>query len=202
MRVDADVNYVTDLLPGLLVFGFGLSMTVAPLTATVLADADDSNAGIASGVNNAIARVAGLVAIAAVGAVVAASFGDAAGRRGGAEGRSRGPRWLAAVAEAKNQPLAVVEVQGVPEGVAASVRESAEDASVGAFHVGPRDRHRAGGAGRGARAARDRQPAPEGGGGRLPGRAARGPAARGSAAVAVRLGRGGGGGQHRSGDRA
>ena len=74
MRVDADAEYVSDVLPGLLVFGVGLSMTVAPLTSTVLADADDSNAGIASGVNNAIARVAGLVAIAAVGAVVAATF--------------------------------------------------------------------------------------------------------------------------------
>ena len=56
LRIDADVDYLTDLLPGLLVFSLGLSMTVAPLTATVLADADEHNAGIASGVNNAIAR--------------------------------------------------------------------------------------------------------------------------------------------------
>ena len=76
LRLNADVEYLVDLLPGLLLFALGLSMTVAPLTSTVLADADDSNAGIASGVNNAIARVAGLVAIAAVGAVVAASFGS------------------------------------------------------------------------------------------------------------------------------
>ena len=48
---------------------------MAPLTATVLADADEHNAGIASGVNNAIARVAGLLAVAALGAVVAAQFG-------------------------------------------------------------------------------------------------------------------------------
>ena len=61
-------------LPGILVFSLGLSMTVAPLTAAILADADESNAGIASGVNNAVARVAGLLAIAALGAVVAASF--------------------------------------------------------------------------------------------------------------------------------
>ena len=76
LRLDADVDFLTDLLPGLLVFALGLSMTVAPLTATVLADADENNAGIASGVNNAIARVASLVAIAAVGALVAASFGS------------------------------------------------------------------------------------------------------------------------------
>ena len=60
-RLDAHVDYVTDLLPALLVFSLGLSATVAPLTATVLADADESNAGIASGVNNAIARIAGLL---------------------------------------------------------------------------------------------------------------------------------------------
>jgi hypothetical protein len=134
LRLDEDVNYLTDLLPGLLVFGLGLSITVAPLTSTVLADADESNAGIASGVNNAIARVAGLVAIAAVGAVVASSFetrlvdevGDQANR----------PEVASALETAKGQPLSAVEVQGVPEDVQASVREAAEDASVGAFRVG------------------------------------------------------------------
>ena len=53
-------------------------MTVAPLTATVLSDADEHNAGIASGVNNAIARMAGLMGIAIVGAIVAGRYGDAA----------------------------------------------------------------------------------------------------------------------------
>ena len=74
-RVDAHVDYVSDILPALLLFALGLSATVAPLTATVLADADESNAGIASGVNNAIARIAGLLAVAALGAVVAGQFG-------------------------------------------------------------------------------------------------------------------------------
>ncbi len=64
------------MLPGLLVFALGLSMTVAPLTAAVLAGAENSQAGIASGVNNAIARVAGLLGTAAVGAAVAGSFGS------------------------------------------------------------------------------------------------------------------------------
>src|SRR3954452_6187243 len=75
LRVDADVNYATDLLPALLIFALGLSMTVPPLTATVLADADEHNAGIASGVNNAVARIAGLIAIAGIGAVIAAHYG-------------------------------------------------------------------------------------------------------------------------------
>ena len=135
LRLDADVDYLVDLLPGLLLFALGLSMTVAPLTATVLADADDSNAGIASGVNNAIARVAGLVAIAAVGAVVAASFGSRLDDELGRQATAR-PKVAAAVERAKTQPLASVEVQGVPEDVQASVREAGQDASVGAFHVG------------------------------------------------------------------
>ena len=54
------------MLPGLLVFGLGLSLTVAPLTATVLAAADPRYAGIASGVNNAISRAAGLLAVAVI----------------------------------------------------------------------------------------------------------------------------------------
>ena len=134
LRLDEDVNFLTDLLPGLTVFGLGLAMTVAPLTSTVLADADESNAGIASGVNNAIARVAGLVAIAAVGAVVAASFGSRLEDEVGDQ--SNRPEVAAAVEEAKDRPLTAVEVQGVPEDVQASVREGAVDASVGAFRVG------------------------------------------------------------------
>ena len=81
-RLDADVNYVTDLLPGVLVFGLGLSATVAPLTNTVLGAVPQHNAGVASGVNNQVARVAALLAIAAVGAVVAATFESELGRSG------------------------------------------------------------------------------------------------------------------------
>jgi EmrB/QacA subfamily drug resistance transporter len=129
IRIDANVDYLTDLLPALTLFSIGLSMTVAPLTATVLADADEHNAGIASGVNNAIARVSALVAIAAVGAVVAAYFGSKLDNELGALA-SRPDE------EAKQQPLAVVKVKGVPPAVARRVERSARDASVSAFRVG------------------------------------------------------------------
>jgi predicted MFS family arabinose efflux permease len=66
-------DYWRALLPPLLIFAVGLSLIVAPLTSTVLADAGESDAGIASGVNNAIARVAGLLGIAIVGAAIAGS---------------------------------------------------------------------------------------------------------------------------------
>jgi EmrB/QacA subfamily drug resistance transporter len=74
LRTGMSTSYVTELLPGLLVFSVGLSLTVAPLTATVLADADESDAGIASAINNAIARVAGLVGVSVVGVVVATTL--------------------------------------------------------------------------------------------------------------------------------
>lgn len=73
-RVGMHVSYLTGLLPALLVFAVGLSLTVAPLTATVLADADEEDAGIASAVNNAVARVAGLVGVSVVGVVVAGTL--------------------------------------------------------------------------------------------------------------------------------
>ena len=74
LRTGMDTSYAADLLPGLLVFAVGLSLTVAPLTATVLADADEHDAGIASAVNNAVARVAGLVGVSVVGVVVASTL--------------------------------------------------------------------------------------------------------------------------------
>ena len=70
----AHVDYLTDLLPALLVFSIGLALHRRAADGAVLSDADESDAGIASGVNNAIARVAGLLAIAAVGAVISAVF--------------------------------------------------------------------------------------------------------------------------------
>jgi len=74
-RMPVHLDYWVDLLPALLGFSVGLSLTVAPLTTTVLSDAGPGDAGIASGVNNAIARVAGLVAVAVLG-IVAAGGGD------------------------------------------------------------------------------------------------------------------------------
>ena len=74
LRTGLHTSYVGDLLPALVLFALGLSMTVAPLTATVLAGADASDAGIASAINNAIARIAGLVGVAVIGVVVASSL--------------------------------------------------------------------------------------------------------------------------------
>jgi EmrB/QacA subfamily drug resistance transporter len=133
-RLPAHVDYWIDLLPGLVVFSVGLAMTVAPLTATVLADADESNAGIASGVNNAVARVAGLLAIAAMGAVVAATFSGSIDR--GLAGRTLSPAGRTAVAAARHETLAVADTRGLTAPEARLVGGAVERASVRAFHTG------------------------------------------------------------------
>ena len=72
-RVDADPTWVTDVLPGAVVFGIGLVTFVAPLTATVMAAADPNHVSLASGVNNAVARAGGLTGLATI-PVVAGVF--------------------------------------------------------------------------------------------------------------------------------
>ncbi|MEU8471919.1 MFS transporter [Streptomyces sp. NPDC029006] len=66
LRVGKDASYVADVLPALVVMGLGMVTLVAPLTATVLASVDTGRAGLASGINNAAARAAGLIAVAAL----------------------------------------------------------------------------------------------------------------------------------------
>jgi EmrB/QacA subfamily drug resistance transporter len=66
VRVGPDASYVADVLPAVLVFGLGMAITVAPLNVTVLSSAGEERAGIASAVNTAVARVAGLIAVAVI----------------------------------------------------------------------------------------------------------------------------------------
>jgi EmrB/QacA subfamily drug resistance transporter len=75
-RIGPGSSYVVDVLPAAIVFGLGLSLTVAPLTATVLASADVRRAGIASGVNNAVARAAQLLAVAGLPVLVGLGGSD------------------------------------------------------------------------------------------------------------------------------
>ncbi len=79
LRVGASADYVSEVLPAILVFGLGLAATVAPLTATVLDSVTERRVGIASGINNGVSRVAGLLAIAVLGAVISAQFDASAG---------------------------------------------------------------------------------------------------------------------------
>ena len=107
-RLRPGFSYWLELLPPLLGFSVGLSMIVAPLTATVLADAGASDAGIASGVNNAVARVAGLLGIAVVGASVAG-----AGNRLDLAG-FRLAMWITAVLVAAGGAIGLAGIRNVP----------------------------------------------------------------------------------------
>jgi Major Facilitator Superfamily len=76
-RIGPGASYLVDILPASLVYGFGLVLTVAPLTSTVLAAAPAEHAGIASAVNNDVARTAGLLAVAVLPVVAGISGADA-----------------------------------------------------------------------------------------------------------------------------
>jgi EmrB/QacA subfamily drug resistance transporter len=130
---DPHAAYVTRLAPGVVVFGVGLAATVAPLTSAVLADIDQRHAGIASAVNNAIARVAGLLAVAAVGAIVAAGFGRAIDA--GADDRRLGGPARAFLERAKQRPLHA-SPSGAPAGDRTAVVDVLERASTEAMRAG------------------------------------------------------------------
>jgi EmrB/QacA subfamily drug resistance transporter len=122
-RAGAHPSYATVILPGVLVFGLGLAATVAPLTATVLDSVPAGRSGLASGTNNAVARIGGLLAIAVVGAAVSAAFASQLG-----EALAHTPGAHAILAGARTRPL-------VTSGPAIA-HHALVDASVHAFRIG------------------------------------------------------------------
>lgn len=128
LSVGADVDYWKDLLPAVLLFGFGLSVTVAPLTAAILGDVPPASAGIASAVNNAVARIAGLVAVAAVGVVLSAQFSN------NLEQSKIAKNLQFSVAEAKRSPLQTTPPEPYKQNVA--YKTALTEASVSSFHAG------------------------------------------------------------------
>jgi hypothetical protein len=133
VRIDSQADYLTQVLPGILVFGLGLAATVAPLTAAVLGSVEKEHSGVASGVNNMVARVAGLLAIAALGAVIAGSFQSRLNHD--VQGRPLSGSASAAIARASTRPL-VVNTSGVGPESRAVVHHAMVDASVHAFRLG------------------------------------------------------------------
>ncbi len=131
-RLNADPDYLTMILPGVLVFALGLAATVAPLTAAVLGSIEPGRSGLASGANNAVARIAGLLAIAAVGAVVSSSFASRLDHDLARHILS--PPARTALKTARTRPL-VTTATGVPAAERPAVHSALVDASVHAFRM-------------------------------------------------------------------
>ena len=106
-RVDANASYVTDVLPGVIVFGLGLSATVAPLTATALNSVAENRVGVASGINNAVSRIAGVLAIAIFGALIAGKFASTVDDKVGSSSLSAAGRSRDQQGEGQPPPAAV-----------------------------------------------------------------------------------------------
>jgi EmrB/QacA subfamily drug resistance transporter len=132
-RVDQRAEYVSEVLPALVVFGLGLAMLVAPLTATVLGAVQEEHAGVAAAVNTTLSRVAQLFAVAVLGAVVSLAF---ANRVDATLGRSAiDPAGRAAIGRAKRQPLSSPNLESVRPAERPVLTAAFGDASVHAFRV-------------------------------------------------------------------
>jgi EmrB/QacA subfamily drug resistance transporter len=117
-------GYVTDILPGILVFGLGAMLMVAPVTATLMASVPVEHAGVASAINNAISDVGPQLAIGALFIVLSANFYTALA------GQVRG---LDVASQSVRAEVAPLNLPG--PGTSDDVRRAARDASTGAFHL-------------------------------------------------------------------
>jgi EmrB/QacA subfamily drug resistance transporter len=134
IRVGADSNYLTDVLPGLLLFGLGLSATVAPLTATALNSVEENHVGVASGINNGVSRIAGLLAIAVLGAVISGSFASTVDDR--LSDQRLGAAAERTVEKAKQKPFGTPNTGQLTPPEADRIDSVATEASERGFHLG------------------------------------------------------------------
>ena len=128
-----NASFVTGFLPGIVLMGIGMTLSIAPLTTVVMSSAGQDAAGVASGVNNTAARIAGVLAIAALTTVAVFHFTQALETRlHAAEVPSR------VIGQLTNNAAALAELQppaGVVEGTAAAVAHAVDGAYVESFRV-------------------------------------------------------------------
>jgi EmrB/QacA subfamily drug resistance transporter len=126
-------NYWTTFLPAVCVLGLGMSVTVAPLTTTVMNAVGPGRAGMASGVNNAVSRAAGLLAIAAFGIVLAWAFKASLVDALGVTALAKPPPEVAAVLAQSSRLAGIVIPEGVAPATAQRLRETIGSAFVAGF---------------------------------------------------------------------
>lgn len=119
-------SYWTTFFPAIVTLGLGMAVSVAPLTTVVMGAVDQDHVGTASGINNAVARVAGLLAVAVFGVVMVASFSDQLNRR---LGNVQMPTGARSELQSNASRLAALTVSATVEPATASVVESAIQAS-------------------------------------------------------------------------
>jgi EmrB/QacA subfamily drug resistance transporter len=130
MRPSIADSYWQEFFPGIIVLGFGMAVTVAPLTTVVMTSVDRDRVGVASGINNAVARIAGVLAIAVLGIVMVRSFGS---RLETAISKFSLPAAQAQELRANESKLADLEV---PAGLGADTATGVKDSIAGAFVFG------------------------------------------------------------------
>lgn len=123
----ADGGYWTEFFPAIVVLGVGMSISVAPLTTTVMGAVDSRHAGIASGINNAVSRCAGLLAVAVMGILMLGLFSHGLDRR---LAKSDLPPPARAAMAAQRERLAALQM---PAGLAEPARTAARSAVDRAF---------------------------------------------------------------------
>ena len=123
-------SYWATFFPAVLVLGLGMAISVAPLTTAVMSSVEVKHAGIASGVNNAASRAAGLLAVAVLGVVILASFGRAL------DGRVAGLDLPGEVGQALEAQRVRLAAAAAPEGLSADVRAAIEQAIAESFVAG------------------------------------------------------------------
>jgi hypothetical protein len=126
-------SYWTTFFPAIIVLGLGLAVTVAPLTTTVMNSVDTDHAGAASGINNAVARVSGLLAVAILGATMVGAFGHRLHRE---LSQQPIPSNVTASIEANHTRLAAIPIpENLDFQVRAAVRRAIEHAFVYGFRI-------------------------------------------------------------------
>lgn len=130
---DASGTYWTTFFPPIIVLGLGLAVTVAPLTTVVMNSVDQDHVGIASGINNAVSRVAGVLAIAVLGIVMVSAFGS---RLNSTLSELSLPPEVLREIQANENKLAGLQVpRNLDASTAQTVRESVQSAFVYGFRV-------------------------------------------------------------------